>query len=91
MGLKFCRGGLLSEAVVAAGVAVTEKMGLKPDASRGLVVLTDAELLAGAAGAETGLEAAEEDGVLVWLLNPNRVGPATGALLLLLLLGALDT
>lgn len=87
MGLKFCTGGLLSEAVVAAGVALTAKMGLKPDASRGLVVLTDAELLAGAAVAVAGLEAAEEEGVLVWLVNPNRLGPATAGLLL----GALDT
>lgn len=65
MGLKFCTGGLLSEAVVAEGVAVTAKMGLKPDASRGLVVLTDAELLAGAAVAVMGLEAVEAEEVLI--------------------------
>lgn len=50
MGLKFWAGGLLSVAEVAAGVevVVTEKIGLNPEASRGLVLPTDAELLAGA-------------------------------------------
>lgn len=63
MGLKLGTGGLLPEDVAGEGVAVTAKMGLKPDASRGLVVLTDAELLAGAAVAVT--EAAEAEGVLI--------------------------
>lgn len=44
MGLKFWTGGLLSGADVAAEEVVvveTEKMGLNPEASRGLVLLTD--------------------------------------------------
>lgn len=62
MGLKFWTGGLLSEADVAevvVAVAVTAKMGLKPEAISGLVLLTDAELLAGAA-VELDVEEAEE-------------------------------
>lgn len=60
MGLKFWTGGLLSEADVAeVVVAVTAKMGLKPEAISGLVLLTDAELLAGAA-VELDVEEAEE-------------------------------
>lgn len=63
MGLKFWTGGLLSEANVAeVVVAVTAKMGLKPEAISGLVLLTDAELLAGAAvtAVELDVEEAEE-------------------------------
>lgn len=65
MGLKFWTGGLLSEADVAevvVAVAVTAKMGLKPEAISGLVLLTDAELLAGAAvtAVELDVEEAEE-------------------------------
>lgn len=67
MGLKFWTVGLLSGAGVAAEVVVvTEKMGLNPEASRGLVLLTDAELLAGAVTiAVTGFEAEEAAGVLI--------------------------
>lgn len=66
MGLKSGTGGLFSGAVVAEEVVVTEKMGLNPEASRGLVLLTDAELLAGAvARAATGLEAEEAAGVVI--------------------------
>lgn len=63
MGLKFWTGGLLSEADVAeVVVAVTAKMGLKPEAISGLVLLTDAELLAGAGvtAVELDVEEAEE-------------------------------
>lgn len=63
MGLKFWTGGLLSEADVAeVVVAVTAKMGLKPEAISGFVLLTDAELLAGAAvtAVELDVEEAEE-------------------------------
>lgn len=63
MGLKFWTGGLLSEADVAeVVVAVTAKMGLKPEAISGLALLTDAELLAGAAvtAVELDVEEAEE-------------------------------
>lgn len=63
MGLKFWTGGLLSEADVAeVVVAVTAKMGLKPEAISGLVLLTDAELLAGApvTAVELDVEEAEE-------------------------------
>lgn len=53
MGVKLLAGGLLSVADVAAEVvvvlaAVTEKIGLNPEASRGLALLTDAKLPAGA-------------------------------------------
>lgn len=61
-------------------VAVTAKMGLNPETSRGLVLLTDAELLAGAAVAVTGLEAAEAEGLLNWVARPKR--PAAGGMLL---------
>lgn len=65
MGLKFWTGGLLSGVDVAEEVVVTAKMGLNPDARRGLVLL-DTELLAGAvAVAVTGLEAEEAVGVLI--------------------------
>lgn len=85
MGLKVWAGGLLS------GVDVTEeevvvmaaKMGLNPEDSRGLVLMPDPELLAGAvAVAVTGLEAEEAVGVLIWLASPNRPVPATGGVLL---------
>lgn len=82
MGLKFWAGGLLSGADVAEEVVVvTEKMGLNPEVSRGLVLLTDPELLAGAV-AVTGLEAEEAVGVLIWLDGPNTPVPATGGVLL---------
>lgn len=60
-------------------VVVAAKMGLNPEDSRGLVLLPDTELLAGAAAlAVTGLEAEEAAGVLIWLASPNRPAPATG-------------
>lgn len=61
-------------------VAATAKMGLNPETSRGLVLLTDAELLAAAAVAVTGLEAAVAEGLLNWVARPNR--PAAGGMLL---------
>lgn len=65
MGLKFWTGGLLSEADVAeVVVAVTAKMGLKPEAISGLVLLTDAELLAGAAVTAVELDVEEAEGAL---------------------------
>lgn len=104
MGVKFFTEGLLSVVDVTEQVAVvTSKMGLNPEASRGFVLLTDPELLAGAgaragasAGASagagaaavavavavTGLEAEEAAGVLIWVGSPNRLAPATGAVLL---------
>ncbi len=83
MGLKFWTGGLVSGVDVAEEVAVTAKMGLNPEASRGLVLLTDSELLAGAVtGAVTGLEDEEAVGVLIWLASPNRPAPVTGGVLL---------
>lgn len=67
MGLKFWTGGLLSVADGGAGVVVVrEKMGLNPEASRGLVLLIGAELLAGiVAVAVIELEAEEAVGVLI--------------------------
>lgn len=82
MGLKFWTGGLLSGVDVAEEVVVTAKMGLNPEASRGLVLLTDSELLAGAVTvAVTGLEDEEAVGVLIWLASPNRPIPVTGGVL----------
>lgn len=87
MGLKLWTGGLLSGVDAAEEVVVTEKMGLNPEASRGLVLLMDAKLLAAkllagaAAVAVTGLEAEEAMGVLIWLASPNSVGPVTGGVL----------
>lgn len=84
MGLKLWTGGLLSgvDAAAGVGVVVTEKMGLNPEASRGLVLLSEAKLLAGeGAAAETRLEAEEAAAMLIRLLSPNRVGPATAATL----------
>lgn len=82
MGLKFGTEGLLSGVGVAEEVVVvTAKMGLNPEASRGLVLLTDPELLAGAV-AVTGLEAEEAVEVLIWLTSPNRPDPAAGRVLL---------
>lgn len=81
MGLKFWTGGLLSGADVAEEeeVAATEKMGLNPEASRGLALLTDSELLAGAVTVTvTGFDVEEAVGVLIWLVNPNRPAPAAG-------------
>lgn len=86
MGLKFWTEGLLSGVDVADEVVVvTAKMGLNPEASRGLLLLTDPELLPGPA-AETGLEADEALGELILLASPKRPAPAGGVLL-----GALDT
>lgn len=81
MGLKFWTGGLLSGVDVAEEVVVvTVKMGLNPEASRGLA------LLAGAvAVAVTVLDA--EEALVIWLGSPNIPAPATGAVLL----GALET
>lgn len=76
MGLKSWTGGLLSGVDVAEEAVVMAKMGLNPEASTGFVLLTDLEVLAGAPGAVTGLEAVEAEGVLFWLASPNR--PATG-------------
>lgn len=56
MGLKVWTG-LLSGAEVAEGVVVTAKMGLNPEASKGLLLLTDGELLLAGAAVVTGLEA----------------------------------
>ena len=81
MGLKFWTGGLLSGADVVE-VVVTAKMGLNPEASRGFVLLSDPELLAGALVAVTGVEAVEAEGWLIWLAGPNRPAPATGGVLL---------
>lgn len=83
MGLKFWTGGLLSEADVAevvVVVAVTAKMGLKPEAISGLVLLTDAELLAGAAVTAAELDVEEAEEALTWLATPNRL--AIGGVLL---------
>lgn len=85
MGLKFWTGGLLSEAdvaevVVVVVVAVTAKMGLKPEAISGLVLLTDAELLAGAAVTAAELDVEEAEEALTWLATPNRL--AIGGVLL---------
>lgn len=78
MGLKFWTEGLLSGVdVTEEEVVVTAKMGLKPEASRGLVLLTDPELRAGVV-AVTRLEAEEAVGVLSGLASPNRLAPATG-------------
>lgn len=89
MGLKVGTAGLLSCVGVSEEVvAATEKIGLNPDVSRGLVLLLDSELLAGAAAAAVvrGFEAGIEVDVLVWLVGPNRL-PVKGGVLL----GAFDT
>lgn len=87
MGLKVWTEGLLSGADMAEEeeVVLTEKMGLNPEASRGLVLLSDSELLTGAVVAVTGLDAEKAVGVLIWLVRPNR--PATDGVLL----GGLET
>lgn len=82
MGLKLWTEGLLSGVdVVEEVVGVTAKMGLKPEASRGLVLLTDPELLAGGV-AVTGLETEDAVAVLIWFPSPNRLAPAAGGVLL---------
>lgn len=82
MGLKSWTGGLLSVAVVAAvEVVVTAKMGLKPEESRGLLLVTGPELLTGAA-AVMGFDAEEAAAVLTWLASPKRPAPAAGVALL---------
>lgn len=103
MGLKLWTGGLLSGADVdeeeVVVVAETAKMGLNPEDSRGLVLLSDSDLLAGAgavgAAAVTVLEAVDAEGALLWPASPNRpAAPATGGVLPmppLLLLEALKT
>lgn len=66
MGLKVGTVGLLSGVGVEEEVVVTAKIGLNPDASRGLVLLTDSELLAGVSAAVvTGFEVVEEVDVLL--------------------------
>lgn len=82
MGLKVWTGGLLSGTDVA-GVVVTEKMGLNPEAGRGFVLVTDSELLAGAVVAVPRLEdvVGAERG-LFWLVSPKRAAPVTGGVLL---------
>lgn len=86
IGLKFWMGALLSEDDVAGVVVVVAaaKMGLKPETSRGLLLL-----LLGAGVADTGVEVDGAEGELIWLDKPNRAGPTTGAAGLLLL-GALE-
>lgn len=81
MGLKFWTGGLLS-GVDTAEAVVTAKMGLNPEAKRGFVLLTAPELLTGAVVAVAVLEAAEAEGVLIWLARSNRPAPATDWVLL---------
>lgn len=82
MGLKLWTEGLLSGVdVVEEVMGVTAKMGLNPEASRGLLLLTDPELLAGAA-AVTRLEAEEAVGVMIWFPSPNRPAPAACGVLL---------
>lgn len=75
-GLNFWTGALLPEADVAEDVVVTEKMGLNPEPSSGLVLLTDTEMLTGAAVTTADLELKEVEGALTWLATPNRL--ATG-------------
>lgn len=78
--------GLISGVDIADEVAVgvTAKMGLNPEANRGLQV-TEAELLLVEATVEVGLEA--EVWALLWPNNPKSPGfPAFGAVL-----GATDT
>lgn len=83
MGLKFWTEGLLSEVgVEEVVVMVTAKMGLNPEASSGLLLQTEPEVLAGGVADVTELE--EAAGALIWLASPNREGPAAGAAELLL-------
>lgn len=75
MGLKLGAGGVLSDAGVdEEEVALTEKMGLKPEASRGLALLTVVVL----AAVVTGFEAEEAAGVFIWVVSPNGL-PAAAA------------
>ena len=87
--LKFWREGLLSGVDVAGEVVVvTAKMGLNPEANRGLVLPADPELLDGVVVvAVARLEAEEAVEVPIWLGTPNRLAPATGGVLF----GALET
>lgn len=67
---------------MVAEVVVTAKMGLNPDVSRGLVLLTDSELLDGAVVPVTVFK--EVVAMLVlWLGSPNRPDPVTAVVLLL--------
>lgn len=86
MGLNVWTEGLISGVDIGEDVAagVTAKMGLNPEASRGLL-LTEAELLLVEATAETGLE--EDVGVLLWPINPK--GPELPAVRVVL--GATET
>lgn len=70
MGLNVWTEGLTSgvDIVEEVGVGVTAKMGLKPEANRGLL-LTGAGLLVVEATAETGLE--EDVWVILWPINPK--------------------
>lgn len=73
MGLNVWTDGLISGVDIAdeVVVGVTAKMGLKPEANRGLL-LTEEELLFVKETAETGLEEEEEEvWVLLWPINPK--------------------
>lgn len=86
MDLKFWTGGLLLSAadVIDTVVVATAKMGLNPEASKGLVLLADPEMLAETIVEVTGLEAEEAEGALIWPVSPNRpvAAAATGGVLL---------
>lgn len=72
MGLNVCTEGLTSGADVVGGVAVggTAKMGLNPEANRGLLLVAAAEeTLLVEATAETGLE--KDAGVVLWPISPK--------------------
>lgn len=73
MGLNVWTEGLISgvDIVDEVAVGVTAKMGLKPEANRGLL-LTEEELLFVKETAETGLEEEEGVRVLLWPINPKR-------------------
>lgn len=81
MGLNVWTEGLISglDIVEDVVVGVTEKMGLKPEANRGLLLAGAAPLLVEAA-ADTGLE--EEARVVLWPINPK--GPEFAAVAVVL-------
>lgn len=70
MGLNVWTEGLISGVDIVEDVAarVTAKMGLNPEASRGLL-LTEAEPPLVEATAETGVE--EDVGAVLWPINPK--------------------